>query len=95
MAEILCKNLCDQGDWWPVHAPGANSDIVSFHHPIAGQTCQTFSGSVDVWWMPRLMPPKTDAGMALCTLRRCLWYCFGVHGVPWRFWMTLLVGKTC
>ena len=43
MAEILCKNLSGQGDWWPVHAPGADSDVVLFHHPIAGQT---FSGLV-------------------------------------------------
>ena len=34
MAEILCRHLADQGDWWPVHAPGADSDVVSFHHPI-------------------------------------------------------------
>ena len=43
MAGIPCKNISDQGDWWPVHAAGADSDVVSFHHPIAGQT---FSGLV-------------------------------------------------
>ena len=45
--------------------------------------------------MPRLMPPKMDAGAALCTFCSTLWHCFGVHGVPWRFWMTLFVGKKC
>ena len=43
MAEILCKHLADRGHWWPVHAPGADSDVVSFHHSIEGQT---FSGLV-------------------------------------------------
>ena len=38
-----CRHLADQGDWWPVHAPGADSDVVSFHRPIEGQT---FSGLV-------------------------------------------------
>ena len=39
------------------------------------------------------MPPKMDAGVALCTFRGGSRHCFGVHGVPWHFWMTLLVGK--
>ena len=43
MAEILCRHLADQGDWWLVDAPGADSDVVSFHHLIAGQA---FSGLV-------------------------------------------------
>ena len=40
-----------------------------------------------------MMPPKMDAGVAFRTFRGGLWHCLGVHGVPWRFWMTLLVGK--
>ena len=40
-----------------------------------------------------MMPPKMDAGVGLCTLFGCLRHCLGAHGVPWCFWMTLLVGK--
>ena len=40
-----------------------------------------------------MMPPKMDAGVALCTLCGGLCHCLGVHGVPWCFWMILLVGK--
>ena len=34
-------------DWWPVHAPGADSDVVSFHQTIAGVALCTFCG--DLW----------------------------------------------
>ena len=39
----LCCLNCD---WWPVHAPGADSDVVLFHHPIAGVALCTFCGGL-------------------------------------------------
>ena len=33
---IASVSCCLNCDWWPVHAPGADSDVVSFHHSIAG-----------------------------------------------------------
>ena len=33
-------------DWWPVHAPGADSDVVAFHRSIAGVALCTFCGGL-------------------------------------------------
>ena len=43
---VASGSCCLNCDWWPVHAPGADSDVVSFHHPITGVALCTFCGGL-------------------------------------------------
>ena len=43
---VASGSCCLNCDWWPVHAPGADSDVVSFHHPITGVALCTFRGGL-------------------------------------------------
>ena len=43
---VASGSCCLNCAWWPVHAPGTDSDVVSFHCPIAGVALCTFCGGL-------------------------------------------------
>ena len=43
---VASGSCCLNFDCRPVHATGADSDVVSFHHPIAGVALCTFCGGL-------------------------------------------------